>query len=103
MSKPVTSMLDIIKLNIATNYTKAAAEQFVSNPVFVGCEAYDDTVQRGLANRVLIRKLLAFRAKSNVKVVDAIYCLIPDGDNESWMNVFKLVILPFLKENNVQL
>ncbi|MDQ6990808.1 MAG: hypothetical protein Q9M11_03650 [Mariprofundaceae bacterium] len=96
-------ILDVIYANIKNTYSEAAADAFRANPVFSTANDYSDAVQRGLANRVLINKLLVFRATSKVPVVDAIYCLIPDGNNEDWMNVFKMVILPFLKENKVML
>ena len=103
MSKDTDKILDVVYINIKEAYSKEEADAFISNKELSGIETCGNEIQRGLANRVLISKLLAFRAKSDVKVVDVIFCLIPDGDNESWLRVFKLVILPFLKENNVKL
>jgi len=97
------SFLEIVKINIAKLYSKEQAESFVSNKNLMGCETYNDNVQRGLINRVIINKLLVFRAHHKVRVTDVIYCLPPDGDNESWMTVFKTVILPFLKDNKIEL
>jgi len=84
-------------------YSKEQAASFMDNMAKVECGNYNDNVQRGLINRMLINKLLVFRAHNNVRVTDVIYCLPPDGDNESWMNVFKMVILPFFKEHKIQL
>jgi len=100
---PGLSLLEAVYSNIDKEYSPFMADMFMKNPEFSNYKQYDDKTQRGLVNRVLISKLLVFRASSDVKVVEIIYCLIPDGDNESWMNVFKLVILPFLKENKVSL
>jgi len=103
MTNNKTPLLEVIRDNIKELYSEEAANAFMCNKELRNYTKYTDSVQRGLANRVLISKLLIFRATSKVKVVDAIYCLIPDGDNEAWMNIFKIVIIPFLKENKIKL
>jgi len=96
-------VVDAIALNIADGYSQEAADAFLSNPDFQDYNDNTQEVQRGLVNRVLVRKLLVHRADSPEPVVDIILCLVPDGDVESWMTVFKIAVLPYLKANNVRL
>ena len=103
MTNNETPFMDIVKANVTELYCAEEADNLIKSPELVGCVKYSPQVQRGLVNRVLINKLLIFRATHKVSVVDVIYCLLPDGDNEAWMNVFKLVVLPFLKQNKVKL
>jgi len=95
--------LDSVLLNIRESYSGDEAAAFESNPELRNCKDSEDAVQRGLVNRVLIRKMLIHRAKFKVSVVDAIYCLAPDGDTSSWLTVFKEVILPFIRTNKIKL
>ena len=96
-------VVDAIALNIADQYTDEAAADFLRNADFQDYKSNTDEVQRGLVNRVLVRKLLAHRADNPEPVVDIVLCLVPDGDVESWMTVFKIAVLPYLKANNVRL
>lgn len=97
------NLIDAVTLNIRAVYSEEEADNFYATKDLASVINEPDEVQRGIINRVLIRKLLVHRADHEVSVVDPIFCLIPDGDNGSWMNVFKLVILPFLKSNQVKL
>jgi len=96
-------VVDAVALNIADGYSQEAADAFLSNPDFQDYNDNTQEVQRGLVNRVLVRKLLVHRADNPESVVDIILCLVPDGDVESWMTVFKIAVLPYLKANNVRL
>jgi hypothetical protein len=102
-NKKEISLFELVCININKTYSKEAAVSFAKDPCFKGCDKCEDNVQRGLINRVMINKLFIFRAYNDTSVVDIIYCLLPDGDNESWMNVFKIAVLPFLAKHQVKL
>lgn len=96
-------LLHTVYVNIKEVYGPRYADVFMSNPEFKNYASYSDDLQRALANRVLINKLLVFRGKNSVPVTNVIYCLIPDGDNDTWMKAFKQIVLPFLVSNKVKL
>ncbi len=96
-------IIDTVYINLKELYSKEQADSFISNKEFNNIHDMDNAMQRGLVNRVLISKLLIYRSKNDVSVNDAIYCLVPDGTDTTWMNVLKLVIIPFLKKNNIPL
>jgi len=97
------NFLDAVLLNIRESYSNDEALSFSKNGELSKCGEAEDRVQRGLVNRVLIRKMLVHRATHKVSVVDAIFCLAPDGDASSWLTVFKEVILPFIRTNKIRL
>jgi len=100
---PEGELANGVFMNIEKGYSKKQADKFKNNILLNDIESYDNNYQRGVISRVLVNKLLAHRSKHDDIVTDAIYCLIPDGTNSTWMNVLKVVIIPFLKENKVEL
>ena len=97
------SLMDALLINIRESYSVEQAEAFVSHSEFNNYEYMQDNDQLLLITRVLVRQLLHFRVTSGVPVVDIIYCIHPDNDPESWMNVFKEAVLPFIVHNKVNL
>lgn len=96
-------LVTAVLANVREVYSEEAANSLANNPILRGWEEHPNEIQRGLINRILVRKLLAYRARHHNGVVDVVLCLAPDGDDSSWMNVFKIAVLPFLKANKVQI
>lgn len=70
---------------------------FDPHPIIQEAEHKVPDVQRWLLNRYWNLQLMA----SNIPSVNERFCLIPSGPLDEWVNLFRTVIVPFLKSHHL--
>lgn len=87
----VRAMLNSVGLQslVVMNYDR--------HPLIISSIGKISSVQRFNLNRYWSLQLMAVDKYSE----EERYCLIPNGSNEDWLNLFNIKILPFILENKL--
>jgi len=100
-SIPTGQLITYLYENVKEYYSEKVAKDIITHPSLAGYDKMDNHSQRLLVNRILSRALFKFRANNNVSVCNVVSCLVPDGDPDSWMNIMKLAVIPFMRKHKV--
>lgn len=70
---------------------------FDNHPLIINSVGKISSVQRFNLNRFWTLQLMAVDKYSE----EERYCLIPNGTNDDWLNLFSVKVLPFILENRL--
>jgi len=94
-------LFSLVVLNLREEYSEEAANELINSPYVASVVNNSETMQRIAINRYLTAAILKFRAVTNVDMSNLLFMLVNDGTTEEWMDLFKKVILPTLKEYKI--
>lgn len=97
---------DVCMVYITALYLKEyigehAAILFLKDQDVFSLVEHNPNVQRVFINRYFTGLLLRYRAKTNVPVNSVLTMLVNDGYTEDWFTLFRIHVIPFLKNNDV--
>ena len=88
---------EVRQLMIASGLGLKIPEAFNTNRFIIEAEAKPSDIQRFLLNRYWNQQLMSSPKMS----IEERYCLIPDGNIQDWLQLFRDKVLPFVLENDL--
>lgn len=94
-------MVGMIDLILKEMIHEVAAHTFINDPMIKNIKDLSSASQRVIVNRYFISLFLRYRFFSGKNVEMQILSLVNDGYIEDWFKLFKLYIVPFIKDNKI--
>ena len=94
-------MVGMIDLILKEMIHEVAAQTFINDPMIKDIKDLSSASQRVIVNRYFISLFLRYRFLSGKNVEMQILSLVNDGYIEDWFKLFKLYIVPFIKDNKI--
>ena len=94
-------MVGMVGLILKDMVHEIAAHTFINDPMISNVKDLSSASQRVIINRYFINLFLKYRFTSGNNVELQILSLVNDGFIEDWFKLFKLYIIPFIKDNKI--